>query len=169
VEAGVIAYKFLGEGRVGPFTGFQWPVGEWVDAERVETCRTGIHACRVFHLPFWLDDELWEIELEGELTEHERKVVARRGRLVRRQDEWNADLRAEFVDDVLRRTRLRFGAVAHVGGYVTDIQRFRAERRTGLAAFAAARAAEVAGGPGAYERERLRQAEWLARRLDLNG
>lgn len=165
----MIAYKFLDTGRVGPFTGFRWPVGEWVEARDVETCRRGIHACRARHLPFWMSNELWEVELDGELTEHERKIVAPRGRLVRRRDEWTAELRDAFVADLLRRTRLRFGAVAVVGGYVDDIQRFRAERRTGLAAFAAARAAEVAGGPRAYERERMRQAGWLAAGLGLNG
>jgi len=168
VETGVIAYKFLDEGRIGPFTGFHWPVGEWVEAGDAETCRRGIHACRIRDLPFWMSDELWEVELDGELTEHERKVVAPRGRLLRRREEWTAELRDSFASDLLRRTRLRFGAVAVVGGYVDDIQRFRAQRRTGLAAFAAARAAELAGGARAYERERLRQAEWLAAALRLN-
>jgi hypothetical protein len=168
VEAGVIAYKFLANGRVGPFTGFRWPVDEWVEAADVETCRRGVHACRIRDLPFWMNEELWEVELDGELSEHERKIVAPRGRLVRRREEWTADFRDTFVADLLRRTRLRFGAVAVVGGYTYDIQRFRAERRTGLAAFAAARAAELAGGPRGYERERQRQAEWLAARLRLS-
>jgi len=39
----VIAYKFLDGGRVGPFTGFRWPVGEWVDAGGVDPCLEGIH------------------------------------------------------------------------------------------------------------------------------
>src|SRR5207247_796257 len=59
------------------------------------------------------------------------------------------------------------GASAGVGGYVGDVQRHLASGRVPLAAFAAARAAEVAGGPVEYERERARQAAWLADRLGL--
>ena len=73
----------------------------------------------------------------------------------------------ELGRDVLARTRRRFGAIAGVGGYVGDVQRHLASGRVPLAAFAAARAAEVAGGPVEYERERARQAAWLADRLGL--
>lgn len=38
----VIAYKFLAAGGVAPFTGFRWPVGEWVEVDRLEPCRGGI-------------------------------------------------------------------------------------------------------------------------------
>jgi hypothetical protein len=164
----VIAYKFLAEGGVAPFTRFRWPVGEWVEAGEPLPCRRGVHACRPRDLPFWLGRELWEIELGGEIVEHERKIVAPRGRLLRRRPEWTARLLDEFAADLVARTRLRFGAVAVVSGYVEDVERFRAQRRFGLAAFAAARAAELHGGPVAYERERLRQAAWLGARLGLN-
>lgn len=165
----MIAYKFLDDGAVSPITGFRWPQGEWVDAGGVDPCRRGIHACTVAQLPYWLARELWEIELEGELVNQARKVVAARGRLVRRLDAWNDEMRDELAADVLARTRSRFGSVPVVSGFVADIQRFRAGGRTGLAAFAAARAAEWSGGPRAYERERARQAAWLAQRLGLGG
>jgi hypothetical protein len=167
MEPRVIAYKFLAQGTVAPFTGFRWRVGEWVDAERVEPCRSGVHACRVADLPYWLARELWEIELDGDVVEQERKVVAQRGRLVRRRDEWDDDARDAFVSDVFRRARSRFGSVPVLSGYVYDIERFRADGRVGLSAFAAARAAERSGGRRAYERERARQAAWLADRLGL--
>jgi hypothetical protein len=63
----VIAYKFLREGPIGPFSGFQWPErGVWVRTrEDPASCRAGIHACRVRDLPWWLANELWEIELDG--------------------------------------------------------------------------------------------------------
>ena len=164
----MIAYKFLDAGGVSPFAGFRWPVGEWVDAAAADPCRRGIHACRVSDLPFWLGKELWEIELDGELVVQLRKVVAPRGRLVKQVEAWNRDVLEEFGKDVLGRTRIRFGAVAGVGGYVGDIQRHLETGRIPLAAFAAARAAEVAGGPVEYERERARQAAWLANRLGLD-
>ncbi|HYY02349.1 MAG TPA: hypothetical protein VE736_00550 [Gaiellaceae bacterium] len=163
----MIAYKFLADGAVAPFTGFRWPVGEWVDAGTVEPCSNGVHACTVAQLPYWLGRELWEIELDGEIVRQTRKLVASRGRLVRRHDGWNDDARAAFATELLQRARLRFGSVPVLSGYVVDIQRFRATGRTGLAAFAAARAAELSAGPRAYDRERARQADWLAERLGL--
>lgn len=163
----MIAYKFLDEGRVAPFTAFRWPLGEWVDTGTVQACREGVHACRARDLPYWLGCELWEIELEGDVTEQRRKVVAPRGRLIRRIEGWTPALLDSFVVDLLTRTRRRFGSVAILSGYVGDIERFQAQRRVGLAAFAAARAAELGGGPRAYESERLRQAAWLAERLGL--
>jgi hypothetical protein len=163
----VRALKFLGEGHVAPFTGLRWPVGEWVEARAVDPCREGVHALRARDLPYWLGRELWEIELDGEIVEQDRKVVASRGRLVRRIDAWTPALLDTFADDLLRRTKLRVGHIASVGGYVGDIARYRAQRRYGLAAFAAARAAEVSGGAADYDRERRRQAEWLAARLAL--
>jgi len=167
VAARVIAYKFLAEGAVSPFAGFRWPVGEWVDAASADVCRRGIHACRVGDLPFWLGPELWEIELAGDVVAHSRKVVAPRGRLARRIEEWDAIARRDFGDSVLARTRMRFGAVAGVAGYVGDMQHHLERGRVPLALFAAARAAEIAGGPAEYERERARQAAWLADRLGL--
>jgi hypothetical protein len=167
LEPGVIAYKFLEEGTVSPFAGFHWPVEEWVDAEAADPCRRGIHACRVRDLPFWLGPELWEIELVGDVVVHQRKVVAPRGRLVRRVDGWNRGVLQELGADALARARIRFGAVAGLAGYVGDIQRHLATARVPLALFAAARAAETAGGAAEYERERGRQAAWLADRLGL--
>jgi hypothetical protein len=111
--------------------------------------------------------QLWEIELEGEIVQQERKLVARRGRLVRRREEWSPKLLDAFAVDCLVRTRQAFGSVPIVSGYVADIEGFRALGRIGLAAFAAARAAERHGGAAAYERERLTQAAWLADRLGL--
>lgn len=163
----MIAYKFLADGAVSPFSGFRWRADEWVDVDAVEPCFTGIHACTAEQLPYWLGPELWEIELAGEIVRQARKLVAARGRLVRRLDGWNEELRTAFATDVLERTRLRFGSVPLLSGYVADIERFRATPRVGLAAFAAARAAEWSGGPRAYERERARQARWLATHLGL--
>ena len=58
---------------------------EWVEAP-VEPCRSGIHACRPGDLPMWVADELYEIELAGEIVHERTKVVAPRARLLRRVD-----------------------------------------------------------------------------------
>ncbi len=164
----MIAYKVLEPGRVAPFTRVAWPEGEWMEAEAVEPCRSGIHACRVRDLPYWLGPHLWEIELDDDVTEQTHKVAARRGRLLRRIPDWNVELLRAFTASCRDATRLRVGSIPVVSGYVGDIDRFRERERHGLAAFASARAAERVGGPAAYERERKRQAAWLADRLGLD-
>lgn len=161
------AYKFLDDGAVGPFTGFRWPVDEWVDAGGVDPCLTGIHACRVRELPIWLGRELWEIELAGEVIEQERKVVAGRGRLIRRIDPWNEQVAHDFGRFCAQRTRERVGFLPVLSGYVADVDNFVAQHRIAIAGFAAARAAERRDGRDAYDQERLVQAGWLADRLGL--
>ena len=75
-------YKFLRRGSVGPFSGRVWRIGEWVAAEgRLEACRNGVHVCRPGDLPYWLADELWQVEVEGEQIEHDQKLVVRRARI----------------------------------------------------------------------------------------
>jgi hypothetical protein len=76
------AYKFLdAEGRA-PFTLTPWTVGEWVETADAVPCREGVHACRAADLAYWLAPTLWEVELDGDVTETRHKVTARRGRLV---------------------------------------------------------------------------------------
>jgi hypothetical protein len=164
----VNAYKFLEPDGRAPFTGFHWPVGEWVVAETLAPCSAGIHACRARDLPIWLGPELWEIELDGEIRELPRKLVARRGRLVRRLEGWSPGLLDGFATFCLDRTRRRVGSVPVLSGLVGDVARFRSERRIAIAGFAAARAAELRDGPRAYEEERAVQAAWLAGRLGLD-
>jgi hypothetical protein len=98
------AYKFLAAGRRAPFSGFDWPEREWVEADALEPCRSGIHACRSEHLAYWLMDELWAVELEGDLVESELKVVARRGRLVERIGAWNDQAKHDFREEAIRWT-----------------------------------------------------------------
>jgi hypothetical protein len=90
----VLAYKFLDRGGRTLIRAVQWPLpqdgnpGPWLEAAAARPCREGIHACRRQDLAYWVQHELWEIELDGDVVEAENKVVARRGRLVRRIDTW---------------------------------------------------------------------------------
>jgi hypothetical protein len=96
----MIAYKFLRSGRVGPFSGFQWPKpGVWVHAAQdLAACRRGIHACRPTDLPWWLADELWEIELAGRLEVDEHKIIAPAGRLRSPVVAWTPECAQEYAD-----------------------------------------------------------------------
>jgi hypothetical protein len=101
----VRAYKFLGAGRLGVFSGFTWPEGEWVESDAPPAaCHSGIHACRPEHLAYWIMDELWEIDLDGDVDETPLKVVARRGRLVARVAAWDDSARSDFMEEGVRRT-----------------------------------------------------------------
>ena len=105
------AYKFLDAQGVTVISGTPWPLpsgdepGPWVEAPSVRPCHEGIHACRVEELAYWLSDELWEIELDGEIRAAQHKVVARRGRLVRRLDAWSGGVAAELSTWCAWRTR----------------------------------------------------------------
>lgn len=104
------AYKFLGAGRVGLFSDFAWPApGVWVETHQVVIdCLVGVHALRVEQLPDWIDDELWEVELDGAISEQEGMLVAERGRLIRQVEAWDAAAACAFADDCA----LRAGEVA---------------------------------------------------------
>jgi len=96
----MIAYKFLRSGRIGPFSAFQWPEpGVWVHAAPdLVACKRGVHACRPSDLPWWLADELWEIELDGEVQPDEHKIVASAGRLRSQIEAWTPACAQEYAD-----------------------------------------------------------------------
>ena len=166
----MIAYKFLRSDGSSAFTGFRWPLpggdgpGEWVDAA-VDPCRSGIHACRPGDLPLWVGRTLYEIELEGEIVEEATKIVAPRGRLLRRIERWDDALRDEYTRMCADR--------AHELARGASLDRWDAviepsvPEGPALLGFVAARIAEEISGPGAYTAERERQADWLAERLEL--
>lgn len=168
-----LAYKFTRPVARSPFSGFEWPVGEWVEAEGdIGLCANGIHACRVEALPRWLDDELWRIEVDGIEEEHEGVLVARRARLVEPIDAWDAEASRELArscaavivqlaaehpdDDLLRRRAEMIPAIADGPD----------PSATALSMYTTAHAADEVL-PGSYWAERRRQAEWLRDRLGL--
>jgi hypothetical protein len=193
----VLAYKFLAPGTVGVFSGFTWPrpagarPGAWVQARgALETCGNGVHACRPADLPFWLAEELWRVELGGEVLEVERGLVARRGRLLERIDSWTPEAARELAEVC----RARSGALAEqalaasgivedadVAGYARDTASYAAQASEGdvawasctayvgafTAGLAASGSARGARRDPAYFSERRWQAEWLAGRLGL--
>jgi hypothetical protein len=163
----VIAYKFLDQNRVAPFTRIRWPeLGEWLESERVELCLSGVHACRVVDLPYWLQTELWKVELEGDVVEGERLIAARRGRLVGQVEAWTDGVAKDFGRSCAKEARRRAAVSPDLEEYAADAEG-AAERTPRFAAFAAARLAELQDGSAGYEAERERQARWLADALGL--
>ncbi|MDQ5822381.1 MAG: hypothetical protein M3540_13165, partial [Actinomycetota bacterium] len=171
--------------------------GEWVEAEgELESCRNGIHACRPTDLPGWIDDELWEIELDGPVKELPSLVVAARGRLVRRIESWDDALALEFATACAQRARVEepAGAPAQAAAFAADAVALVQGRRPEMweevpdlppqspsataanlgfvvAHAAGSAAAEGSGDPAAYQRafdgERTWQLEWLTGRLGI--
>jgi hypothetical protein len=105
----MMAYKFLQADRIGPFSGFRWPEpGVWVRAtDDLAACRSGVHACRTQDLPWWLSEELWEIELEGQVRIEEHKIVVPAGRLRSRVERWKSTCAQEYAEACAWRARDR--------------------------------------------------------------
>lgn len=105
-----MAYKFLNSAGCSLLTGQHWPLpegtepGSWIDAGAVRPCHQGVHACRPEDLPYWIDIDLWRIELEGQVTESDHKIVARRGRIVSRVETWSS-VSPRFSEMAVWRTR----------------------------------------------------------------
>jgi hypothetical protein len=168
----VIAYKFLRADGASVFTGYRWELpeggpGKWVDAP-VEPCRSGIHACRVADLPFWAGPTLFEIELDGEVTESRSKLVASRGRLLRPVDAWEDEVRDAYTRMCADRAHeLAFSVSPPLETWDAVVEPSIPEGPA-LLGFVAARIAEEISGPDAYHAERGRQTEWLVERLGLD-
>ena len=172
------AYKFLRPGRVGPFSGIRWPKplggepGGWVRArdDAAVLCASGVHACTVDDLPFWMAEELWEVELGDPVERQRSKLVAPAGRLLARVEAWNQEAALAFMEATVERIR-----ALDTAGYMTEAEIFcvgeagRADPfgNAALSTMIAVEAAEHAGGVAAVRVERARQAAWFADRLAL--
>jgi hypothetical protein len=184
------AYKFLRPGGVGPFSGFAWPLpgaagaGEWVAASTDRgPCRDGVHACERRFLPRWIWEELWEIELEGEVEARGNKLRAPRGRLLRRVDSWSARTSSGFAaacagraaehaaaappHDAASVTQMASDCAAAAGAAQGTEDAYAGARAAAVCSYIAAMTALKSGGRDRHDAERERQAEWLAAELGL--
>jgi hypothetical protein len=152
----MIAYKFLRAGQIGPFSGTEWPRHGEVEATGpLLPCRNGVHACRIDDLAYWLDDELWEVELLGEIVEERLKLLAQRGRLVRPLDSWNAGTRRTFAEWCLQRVAVHAAAEARDAGLESEAAALEIASSPDEVAVAARATADAAQRVGAGNVERL--------------
>lgn len=167
-----LAYKFTRPGALSPFTGFEWPVGEWVEVEgEVGLCANGIHACRVEALPRWIDEELWRIEVDEVEEEREGVVIARRGRLIERIDAWDDEASRELARSCAARARefaerVQDPLVHARTTMIAAIAEGPDPSATALSMYTTAHMFDDVE-PGSYYDERRRQADWLRQRLGL--
>lgn len=139
------ALKFLAAGSVGRFSDTVWPLpdpdapGAWVEAAGpLEVCRCGVHACDREELLDWIDDELWEIELDRAVRGAETGVIAGRGRLLRRLERWDEGAAAAFAAACAARVRTHAVIVLRRDGHVDEA------RTLAAASLPAARAVSAA-------------------------
>ena len=135
--------------------------------EPAEPCQSGVHACRVEDLPFWLAPLLYEIELDGDVMKAGRKLVASRARLLGRVDRWDEERRDQYVRTCAERAHQLARSVAPRLDQWEAIVEPAMPQGPALLGFVAAAIAEQVSGREGYAAERGRQAEWLVDNLDL--
>ncbi len=190
------AYKFLAPGAISPFTRFRWPgAGTWVSAPDGRE-QSWVFACRDRDLPYWLDRELWVVELEEPVRERRYQLSAPRARLVSRVDLWHDDLRRQYARACALRARdlalpglppelrERLGRASGpeeivevvskascrspAASYLEDAARIAARSDGAAASYVACvLAATLAGDASGFEAERAWQAGWLHEQLEL--
>jgi hypothetical protein len=184
----MMAYKFLRSGAIGLVSGFKWPEprgetpGEWVGSVApLRACASGVHVCRGRDLPYWMHEELWAIEVDGDMLEGAEMLIAPRGRLVARVAGWSPDGRTAFVEACRDRATLHIDRTplarrAHADAFMGHMDNYLRLQWTQLGALCAALAIastteggndDMAGAKALYRSEREWQARWLVAHLEL--
>jgi hypothetical protein len=100
-------------------------------------------------------------------VEQSSKLVASRGRLLRRIEAWDDELRDAYTRACADRAHdMALGASPPLEAWDAVVEPSMREGPA-LLGFLAARIAEEISGSAAYHAERARQAEWLVARLGL--
>jgi hypothetical protein len=147
----LIAYTFLSTGAVEPMSGFAWPEqGAWVEAKTAPS--EALRGYPAGDLPYWFDDELWNVELAGAMTERAHVLLAERARLLGRIDSWSEPLAWEFVTACAQRVVNEAAAALRDDRRAGDAEQLEAagdladlERSASVAAAHAGRAGTLAG------------------------
>jgi len=176
------AFKFLKRGAIGPVSGFAWPVpskdapGAWVSANAEPmVCSDGVHACTGDQLAYWVNQELWSVELDGTVLDAPDCVVGGRGRLLRPVQAWSDGGAKRFIEACHGRLAERLAstpAAASFAGYIGDCEHYAGIGVWSTAAYIVAvtmgRIGLVADGAdewSGYRRERAWQSQWIVRQL----
>jgi hypothetical protein len=183
----VTAYKFLATGAIAPVSRVRWPTpvggspGAWLEAAApVEMCRSGMHVCGPDQLSHWLHEELWQVELGGELTAGVDCVIAPRARLLQKVTAWSdeggaqrfavavRDHAAELVATRPQEERTRL--LEYVGDSTWHVEKALLESPALAALCAAVAVAKIAAPEeqeAAYRRERAWQSAWIVGAMGL--
>jgi hypothetical protein len=123
-------FKFLAAGAVAPFSGHRWPAphgqypGDWdVWTGPREPCRSGLHVCRPGHLPLWLNEELYAVEVAGPLDEYDTFAVTSRARLLHRVHAWSQGTAGRFSSACAWHVRDLVADALRARGHVAEAER----------------------------------------------
>jgi hypothetical protein len=114
----VHAYAFLDPAATDYVSGVRWPVpdepgpGAWLEAG----AGTPLRGYSSDQLLWWLDQHLWEVELDGEVRETDRSILGARGRLLAPVHAWTPDVARELTTDCALRLRDRAVAALEADG-----------------------------------------------------
>jgi len=91
-------YKFIDENNRG-YNGFDYTEYLPRDGQpgkplptvegKIEPCECGYHACKPQFVSHWINAQLYEVELSGNLVDAEDKTAASDMRFIRKVDAWN--------------------------------------------------------------------------------
>jgi hypothetical protein len=131
-------------------------------------------ACRAEDLPYWIDEELWRVELAEPVRAVPHQLRADRGRLVERIDRWDGPARDDFAMACVLRVRDLAAELARqplpdrsrLLGFCLDAIEF-APNAACAAYIAAMAAAGLSGSTSGADEERAWQAQWLCDRVGL--
>jgi hypothetical protein len=110
---------------------------------------------------------LFEIELDGAVVEERMKIVASRGRLLRRIDAWDDETRDAYTRMCADRAHELAQSVSPPLEEWEAVVEPSIPEGPALLGFVAARIAEEISGVDAYHAERRRQTDWLVETLGL--
>ena len=111
------AYAFLDPTATDYVSGLRWPVPD--DAGPGAWLWSSGNPLRGYppdHLLWWLDQDLWEVELAGDVRERGRSLLAERGRLLAHVAAWTPDVARELIADCALRLRERAVAELRAAG-----------------------------------------------------
>lgn len=112
------AYAFLDPAATDYVSGVRWPVpdepgpGAWLEAG----AGTPLRGYSSDQLLWWLDQHLWEVELDGDVRETDRSILGARGRLLAPVHAWTPDVARELTTDCALRLRDRAVAALEADG-----------------------------------------------------
>jgi hypothetical protein len=144
----VRAYAFLDAAATDYVSGVRWPVpdepgpGAWLEAGAGPPLR-GYSADQLL---WWLDQQLWEVELDGDVRETDRSILGARGRLLTPVHAWTSDVARELTADCALRLRDRSVAALEADGRAAAAAVLAAAGGLEPIAEAAASAASGEGG-----------------------
>jgi hypothetical protein len=76
-----------------------------------------VSACTREYLPLWIWEELWVVELDGDVESRGHKLRAPRARLAQRVEGWSADTAKSFARACARRATLHAAGPLRAAGH----------------------------------------------------